>query len=105
MNDLISKIEHNNETIGIIGLGYVGLPLAVCFAESNINVIGFDKSESKVNKINNGENYINDIRDASLRLLVRLDNTSITAGMYGINSNRKSRTRHAKSLYTTCINN
>lgn len=69
-NRLISKIENNTETIGIIGLGYVGLPLAVCFAEANVSVIGFDKSKSKVTKINRGENYIKDIRDESLRQVV-----------------------------------
>ena len=70
MNQLIEKIENNTITVGVIGLGYVGLPLAVCFAEIGIQVIGFDKSESKVNKINNGENYIKDIRDAVLRTVV-----------------------------------
>lgn len=69
-NRLIEKIKNNSETIGIIGLGYVGLPLAVCFAEENVNVIGFDKSKSKVDKINKGENYIKDIRDESLRQVV-----------------------------------
>lgn len=49
MNQLIEKIENNTITVGVIGLGYVGLPLAVCFAEIGIQVIGFDKSESKVN--------------------------------------------------------
>lgn len=68
--NLIKKIELNNETVGIIGLGYVGLPLAVNFALAGINVIGFDKSVIKVNKINNGENYIKDIRDAVLREVV-----------------------------------
>lgn len=69
-NTIFNKIENNNETIGIIGLGYVGLPLAVSFAEENINVIGFDKSKEKVDKINKGENYIKDIRDLSLRKVV-----------------------------------
>lgn len=69
-NKLFEKIKNNSETIGIIGLGYVGLPLAVGFAEVNIDVIGFDKSISKVNKINNGENYIKDVRDSSLRNVV-----------------------------------
>lgn len=76
-NRLISKIENNTETIGIIGLGYVGLPLAVCFAEENVNVIGFDNSKSKVDKINKGENYIKDIRDESLRQVV--DNVKLNA--------------------------
>lgn len=75
---LLSKIDEGKEIIGIIGLGYVGLPLAVSFAESGINIIGFDKNQSKVNQINNGENYIKDIRDAVLRDLV-LDKIKIKA--------------------------
>jgi UDP-N-acetyl-D-glucosamine dehydrogenase len=64
------KIDGNREVIGIIGLGYVGLPLAVAFAEAGLCVTGFDKSQSKVDKINNGENYIRDIRDAVLKDVV-----------------------------------
>jgi UDP-N-acetyl-D-glucosamine dehydrogenase len=67
---ILEKIEVNAEVVGIIGLGYVGLPLAVNFAEAGVKVIGFDKSETKVNKINSGENYIKDIRDAVLREVV-----------------------------------
>lgn len=67
---LLSKIENNAEIVGIIGLGYVGLPLAVGFAQAGIKVIGFDKSQSKVDQINSGENYIKDIRDAVLREVV-----------------------------------
>jgi len=67
---ILQKISSNTEVVGIIGLGYVGLPLAVNFAEAGVKVIGFDKSEAKVNKINSGENYIKDIRDAVLREVV-----------------------------------
>ena len=67
---ILQKIKNNTEVVGIIGLGYVGLPLAVNFAEAGVKVIGFDKSEAKVNKINSGENYIKDIRDAVLREVV-----------------------------------
>jgi len=67
---LLTKIDNNTEVVGIIGLGYVGLPLAVNFAEAGVKVIGFDKSEAKVNKINHGENYIKDIRDVVLREVV-----------------------------------
>jgi UDP-N-acetyl-D-glucosamine dehydrogenase len=69
-NQILKKIEANTEVVGIIGLGYVGLPLAVNFAEAGVKVIGFDKSEQKVEKINSGENYIKDIRDAVLREVV-----------------------------------
>lgn len=74
---LLSKIASNNETIGIIGLGYVGLPLAVSFAQAGIHVIGFDKSQTKVDQINRGDNYIKDIRDAVLREVV--DNITLSA--------------------------
>jgi len=64
------KINNHQEVIGIIGLGYVGLPLAVAFAEAGLHVFGFDKSQEKVDKINRGENYIKDIRDAVLKEVV-----------------------------------
>lgn len=77
MKSLLQKIASNTETIGVIGLGYVGLPLAVSFAQTGVKVIGFDKSSDKVDKINNGENYIKDIRDAVLREVV--GNIKLTA--------------------------
>ncbi len=67
---ILQKIAANQEKVGIIGLGYVGLPLAVNFAQADVDVIGFDKSQAKVDKINHGENYIKDIRDAVLREVV-----------------------------------
>lgn len=72
--NILQKINNNTEIVGVIGLGYVGLPLAVNFAEVGVKVIGFDKSQAKVDKINHGDNYIKDIRDAVLREVV----TSIT---------------------------
>ncbi|NCD41525.1 MAG: nucleotide sugar dehydrogenase [Bacteroidia bacterium] len=67
---LLKKIEDNTEVVGIIGLGYVGLPLAVSFAEAGVKTLGFDKNPAKVEKINHGDNYIQDIRDAVLREVV-----------------------------------
>ncbi len=75
---ILQKINNNEETVGIIGLGYVGLPLAVNFAEAGVHVIGFDKSKEKVDKINKGENYIGDIRDAVLREVVDKVNLKAT---------------------------
>lgn len=76
--DIINKIKQGNEVIGVIGLGYVGLPLAVGFAEAGVHVIGFDKNSQKVDMINHGENYIGDIRDAVLREVV-IDALTLTA--------------------------
>jgi len=69
--DIQEKIKNNDITVGIIGLGYVGLPLAVVFAEANVRVIGFEKSQKKVDKINGGKNYIKDIEDKSLENVVK----------------------------------
>ena len=74
---LLQKIAANTEVVGIIGLGYVGLPLAVGFAQAGVKVIGFDKSQNKVDQINSGNNYIKDIRDAVLREVV--DNIKLCA--------------------------
>lgn len=70
-NQIIKKIKNDQEVIGIVGLGYVGLPLAVSFAEVGVKVIGFDKNQSKVISINTGDNYIADIRDTTLRAVVK----------------------------------
>lgn len=67
---ILEKIKSNKETVGVVGLGYVGLPLAVEFAKSEVRVLGFDKSSVKVEKINKKENYIKDIEDNELEELV-----------------------------------
>ncbi len=76
-NQILEKIAANNEVVGIIGLGYVGLPLAVNFAEAGVKTIGFDKNPVKVDSINHGNNYIEDIRDAVLKEVV--DNVALSA--------------------------
>ena len=76
-SQIIEKIASNQEVVGIIGLGYVGLPLAVNFAEAGVKTLGFDKNPHKVDNINHGKNYIEDIRDAVLKEVV--DNVSLSA--------------------------
>src|SRR5690606_14323761 len=75
--NILSKIAGNQEVVGIIGLGYVGLPLAVNFAQAGVKTIGFDKNQQKVDSINHGKNYIEDIRDALLKEVV--DNVALCA--------------------------
>lgn len=70
IDSLINKIANKTAVIGIIGLGYVGLPLATAAASSGYKVIGFDVQLKKVNMINSGENYINDVDDSLLKKLV-----------------------------------
>jgi len=68
---LIEKIERRTATIGIVGLGYVGLPLAVEFAEAGFRVIGLDVQQSKVDQLNAGKSYIADISTERLAPLVK----------------------------------
>ncbi|PLT35726.1 nucleotide sugar dehydrogenase [Bacillus sp. V5-8f] len=65
--DLLNKIEDRNATIGVVGLGYVGLPLAVEKAKAGYKVIGFDVQQSRVDQVNQGINYIGDVVDAELK--------------------------------------
>ena len=67
---LIDKFVDKSARIAILGLGYVGLPLAVVFAESGFKVIGIDPISSKVDKLNNKESYIFDISDNRIANLV-----------------------------------
>lgn len=68
---LLKKIENKELNIGIIGLGYVGLPLAVEFAQAGFKVSGIDTDKKKVNKVNRGINYIPDIDSTLLKKLVK----------------------------------
>jgi len=70
---LAARAADRSATIGVIGLGYVGLPLAVEAAKSGYTVIGFDVSESVVGEINAGRSHIQDIPSEVLRPLVRDD--------------------------------
>lgn len=67
---LIKKITDKSLTMGVCGLGYVGLPLAVDKAKHGFRTIGFDIQQKKVDMVNAGENYIGDVVDADLRELV-----------------------------------
>ncbi len=70
-NDIMKKINDGSVLVGILGLGYVGLPLAVAFARKDVKVLGFEKSSSKADKVNKGENYIADVEDAELKRVVK----------------------------------
>jgi len=59
MKNFKDKIKNKSLKIGIIGLGYVGLPLALNFIDEGLSIMGFDIDKSKIKKINNGINYIN----------------------------------------------
>ncbi|UZJ79669.1 nucleotide sugar dehydrogenase [Fictibacillus sp. KU28468] len=66
---LLNKIETKEAVIGVVGLGYVGLPLAVEKAKAGYKVIGFDVQENRVEMVNDGINYIGDVVDEELAML------------------------------------
>ncbi|AND42244.1 nucleotide sugar dehydrogenase [Cytobacillus oceanisediminis] len=69
-NELMDKIMAKEATIGVVGLGYVGLPLAVEKAKAGYKVIGFDVQASRTDMVNSGINYIGDVVDEELKELV-----------------------------------
>ena len=70
-DELLAKIMSHQATIGIIGLGYVGLPLVLRFGEERFQVLGFDVDPSKVTKLNAGESYIRHIEGSRLQSLLK----------------------------------
>src|SRR5437870_450805 len=69
-DELIGKIQGNKARIGVVGLGYVGLPLVLRFGEEHFPVIGFDIDPVKVRKLNAGESYIRHIPAERLQSLI-----------------------------------
>ena len=67
---LLDKIETRQAVVSIIGLGYVGLPLAVVFAEAGFRVFGIDVDKGRVGSVNRGESYIQDLPSEALIRLV-----------------------------------
>lgn len=71
MNNLMEKLKNKSATLGVVGLGYVGLPLAVEKAKAGYKTIGFDVQEAKVEMVNKGENYIGDVVNEDLAEIVK----------------------------------
>jgi UDP-N-acetyl-D-glucosamine dehydrogenase len=70
MESLESKIADRSARLGVIGLGYVGLPLAVGFAKAGYSVLGLDVDESKTAALNSGRSYIQDVETAEVASMV-----------------------------------
>ena len=69
--NLKSKLNTSHAKIGIVGMGYVGLPLALRFAEEKYQVVGFDIDTTKVNKLNEGQSYIEHIASSDVKKAVQ----------------------------------
>ena len=68
-NILLNKIKTKKSIVGIIGLGYVGLPLAGVFAKKNFSVVGFDIDSKKISMLNESKSYIKHVKNDFLKTL------------------------------------
>jgi UDP-N-acetyl-D-glucosamine dehydrogenase len=78
---LLDRIRSREAKVGVIGLGYVGLPLAVEFARAGFSAVGFDVDAAKAARINDGTSYIPDVRDTDLRDVVASGKLRATTDM------------------------
>lgn len=76
---ILNKIHNKEAVVGVVGLGYVGLPLAVEKAKAGFKTIGFDVQSQKVDMVNEGHNYIGDIVDQDLSEVVKSGMLSATS--------------------------
>ncbi len=76
---LIKKLQDKSGKIGILGMGYVGMPLAVVFAEAGFNVLGIDPDQRKVDTFNKGISYIQDVPTETVARLHTAGNLNMTA--------------------------
>jgi len=84
--ELKDKIESRRARVGVVGLGYVGLPLAVEFAEAGFCVTGIDVDKSKIDAINRGESYVQDVPTSVLKPLVEAGKIRATADFTAVSN-------------------
>ena len=86
MSLLKEKIQNKTATLGVCGLGYVGLPLAVEKAKAGFKVLGFDVQKAKVDMVNAGQNYIGDVVNEDLAAIVASGNLRATTDFAAVAS-------------------
>ncbi len=79
--DLIARAERRDALFGIVGLGYVGLPLAVELADAGFRVLGFDVQQKVVDGLNAGHSHVKDVSDAELQAVLNAGRLSATTDM------------------------
>jgi nucleotide sugar dehydrogenase len=70
MSEVLSQLETTDATIGVVGLGYVGLPLATAFAGEGFDVVGLDIDDHRIARLQSGESYVDDVSDETLAAAV-----------------------------------
>ena len=78
--DLLARIESREAVVSVVGLGYAGLPLAIAFAQAGFRVVGLDVDGAKVDALNRGESYFEDVRSEDLVPLVDVGASPAVAG-------------------------
>lgn len=77
---ILDRIKNKSVVIGIVGLGYVGLPLGIAFAEKKVNVLGFDLDERKIKLLSKGKGYLKHISDKKIK-------KTVDSGYFKVTSN------------------
>ena len=96
--ELQSRITNHTAKVGIIGLGYVGLPLALAFAEKDFPVLGFDVDQSKIDNIASGTSYIKHLDPQRLKAQTTNPNFEATADFTRLSEERRRLQRLAAAL-------
>src|SRR5437667_8595894 len=81
---LQERISARSLHIGVVGLGYVGLPLATTFAEAGFHVTGIDTDQQKVDQASRGESYIPDISSGALQRLIDTNHICFTSDYHAL---------------------
>ena len=82
--NLIERLHDHSARVAILGLGYVGLPLAVVFAEAGFHVLGIDPDQRKVDMVRRGESHIQDVPGEQVKRLVAAGRLEATADFAGL---------------------
>lgn len=80
----LDDINKKTATVGVIGLGYVGLPLAVEFAKAGFSVVGIDVDAKKTKALSNGQSYVQDVPDRDVQLCVKGGRFSVTTDFFAL---------------------
>ncbi len=78
-DELLSKLGDKSAKVAVLGMGYVGMPLAVAFAEAGYHVTGIDPDATKVARFHRGESYIQDVSDATIQQLSKSGRLQMTS--------------------------